>query len=149
MFAITIVSVTTPTGNPQNFIIATNSGIKNSFLVFIKYLFLPTILNLIFTFFVLKLFLKKYFKNFNFVVDHSQEPIKNHNLAVLSKISIYTLLILIILKIIVSILKPNIDIKLVYITTISCLPIVVFSKERFKIIKNVDYYTFDKNLRRC
>ncbi|MCY0882519.1 MAG: SLC13 family permease, partial [Acidianus infernus] len=37
-FGVTIGSVMLPTGNPQNLLIALDSGIKNPFLVFIEYL---------------------------------------------------------------------------------------------------------------
>lgn len=139
-FAVTIGSTTTPIGNPQNFIIATNANLKNSFFIFLKYLFLPTIINLFLAFFVLKMFFKKEFREVK-ISDHSQQPIKDHQLALLSKISVYLLLILIVLKITVSILNPKFDIKLVYITGISCLPILIFSKRRLKIIRRVDYPT--------
>ena len=55
-FAVTIGSVMSPIGNPQNLIIAVNGGVKNSFVVFLKFLFIPTILNLIFAYLLLKLF---------------------------------------------------------------------------------------------
>lgn len=139
-FAITIGSVATPIGNPQNFIIVTKAISKNSFLNFIKYLFIPTVINLWLTFIILKIIFKKHFETNN-SLSHSQEPIKDHQLALLSKISIYLLLVLILLKILISILISEIDIKLVYITTISSLPILIFSKKRFKIIKKVDWYT--------
>lgn len=139
-FAVTIGSVTTPIGNPQNFIIATNVHLGNSFLIFLKYLFIPTIVNLFFSFLILKLFFKKEFRKVK-ISDHSQRPIKDHQLSFLSKISIYLLLVLIILKVIFSVIKPELDIKLVYITTISCLPILIFSRKRIKILRSVDYPT--------
>jgi len=138
-FAITIGSVTSPIGNPQNFLIASQGNIKNPFFVFLKYLFLPTIINLFVSFFIIKLFYKEHFNNEP--LNHSQEPIKDHNLAVLSKISIEILLLLILFKIFVSFINLNIDIKLVYITIISSLPILIFSKKRISIIKKVDWHT--------
>ncbi|MDH5815481.1 MAG: SLC13 family permease [Candidatus Nezhaarchaeota archaeon] len=48
-FSITIGSTTTPIGNPQNMLIAINSGMKCPFIDFVKYLSIPTIINLIVT----------------------------------------------------------------------------------------------------
>jgi Na+/H+ antiporter NhaD/arsenite permease-like protein len=52
-YSITIGSVMTPLGNPQNVLIATQSGIKAPFILFIKYLFIPTIINLLVTAYLL------------------------------------------------------------------------------------------------
>ncbi|MEN3013497.1 MAG: SLC13 family permease [Endomicrobiia bacterium] len=138
-FAITIGSVMSPLGNPQNFLIATQSNIKNPFFMFAKYLFLPTVINLYLTFLVLKIVFKKHFNNISLV--YSQEPIKDRHLSILSKVSLILLLVLIVMKILTTIFFPHINIKLVYITAISSLPIVIFSRKRLQIIKKVDWQT--------
>jgi Na+/H+ antiporter NhaD/arsenite permease-like protein len=48
-FSLTIGSVMTPIGNPQNILIVEGSGIKAPFFKFLHSLFVPTILNLILT----------------------------------------------------------------------------------------------------
>lgn len=53
-FSITIGSVTTPIGNPQNVLVAIQSGMKAPFVQFVTHLFLPTIANLILTAHVVK-----------------------------------------------------------------------------------------------
>ena len=58
-FGITVGSVMTPIGNPQNLLIAAQSGIDRPFLTFLTYLALPTIINLVITFGILKLFYRK------------------------------------------------------------------------------------------
>jgi Na+/H+ antiporter NhaD/arsenite permease-like protein len=138
-FAITIGSVVSPIGNPQNFLIASQGNLENSFLVFGQYLLLPTLLNLLAAFLLLRIFYREEFKNVS--LNHSQEPIKDHKLAVLSKISIALLLILIIIKIALAFLNVAIELKLVYITLIAALPILIFSKKRITIIKKVDWHT--------
>ena len=138
-FAITIGSVTSPIGNPQNFLIATQANINNPFLTFLKYLLIPTILNLFLAFFLIKFFYKEKFKNNH--LNHSQEPMKDKKLAFLSKISLILLLSLIFIKIIISFFNTKIDFKLVYITIIAALPILFFSRRRISIIKKVDWNT--------
>ena len=60
-FAITVGSVMTPIGNPQNLLIALQSGITTPFLVFLTHLAIPTIINLGVTFAILKLVYRKEF----------------------------------------------------------------------------------------
>jgi Na+/H+ antiporter NhaD/arsenite permease-like protein len=138
-FAITIGSVMSPIGNPQNFIIATLGNIKNPFVVFFKYLFLPTIVNLLIAFILMKFLNGNQFTNN--LLNHIQEPIKDNELAVLSKISLILLLIMILVKIMLVFLNIQLDFKLVYIAVISALPILIFSKKRIHIIKKVDWHT--------
>ena len=49
----------TPIGNPQNLLIALQSGIPLPFLTFVKVLGIPTIVNLFATFFILKTYFKR------------------------------------------------------------------------------------------
>ncbi|HEY7571211.1 MAG TPA: SLC13 family permease [Nitrososphaeraceae archaeon] len=58
-FGISIGSVMTPIGNPQNLLIAIKSGIPLPFLTFMKWLVIPTMLNLVLTYFILKVYFKK------------------------------------------------------------------------------------------
>jgi Na+/H+ antiporter NhaD/arsenite permease-like protein len=52
-FSLTIGSVMTPIGNPQNVLIAVESGVEAPFIAFLAKLALPTLLNLIVTTYVL------------------------------------------------------------------------------------------------
>jgi Na+/H+ antiporter NhaD/arsenite permease-like protein len=45
-FAVTIGSVMSPIGNPQNLLVAINGNLENPFIDFFRYLFAPTVLNL-------------------------------------------------------------------------------------------------------
>ncbi|MFP3292757.1 MAG: SLC13 family permease [Nitrososphaeria archaeon] len=47
MFSLTVGSVFTPIGNPQNVLIAVESGMEAPFLTFVKYLAIPTLINLL------------------------------------------------------------------------------------------------------
>jgi Na+/H+ antiporter NhaD/arsenite permease-like protein len=58
-FGITIGSTMTPIGNPQNLLIALQSGIPLPFLTFVKVLGIPTVVNLFATFFILKTYFKR------------------------------------------------------------------------------------------
>src|SRR3989338_1897446 len=136
-FAITIGSVMSPIGNPQNLLIALNSG-GNPFVTFLKYLFIPTMINLCLAYFLLRFFYKD---AFHCSLNHSQEPIKNQRLAFISKVSLLLLVVLILFKIIVVLLKLPFDFSLTYISLISALPIMLFSSKRIEILKKIDWHT--------
>lgn len=138
-FSVTIGSVFSPIGNPQNLLIAINSGIKNPFLIFFEYLLIPSIINLVLLYFLIKLFYKDSFKKND--LTHSQEPIHNKNLAKLSKLSLIILIILIITKILFVLLNIDFELKLDYIAFASALPILLLSNKRIEIIKEIDWHT--------
>jgi len=138
-FAVTIGSVMSPIGNPQNLLIATEGNIRNPFVVFFKFLLIPTMINLFIAFMMIRLFYKDQFANNS--LNHSQEPIEDHSLSMLSKISLVMLLALILVKVILTLLDTRLDIRLVYITIISSLPILIFSKKRIHIVRRVDWHT--------
>src|SRR3989338_3218341 len=138
-FAVTIGSVMSPIGNPQNLLIAINGNIGNPFIIFFQYLFVPTMVSLLACFFILKFFYKGKFGNGT--LNHSQEPIQNHQLAVLSKISLILLITLILVKIGLVFLEAQIDFRLTYIALIAALPILLFSSERKEICRNIDWHT--------
>jgi len=72
-FGITIGSTMTPIGNPQNLLIALQSGIPLPFLTFVKVLGIPTIVNLFVTYFILKTYFKRD------LVLSSAFPLNQHN----------------------------------------------------------------------
>jgi len=138
-FAITIGSVMSPIGNPQNLLIAVDGDVANPFVTFIKYLAVPTIVNLFLAYFILKIYYKKHFHVKKFTV--SPEPITDKGLARLCRISLALLLSLILIKIAIVSAGVNIDFRLTYIALASALPIIVFSPKRLKIIRRIDWHT--------
>jgi Na+/H+ antiporter NhaD/arsenite permease-like protein len=138
-FAVTIGSVMSPIGNPQNLLIALEGNIKNPFVLFFKFLLIPTMINLAIAFFVLRFFFKENFHNNS--LNHSEEPIKNRSLARLSKISLILIVAMVALKISIVTSGLNIDFRLTYISLVASLPIIIFAKQRHEIIKNVDWKT--------
>ncbi|MDD2889294.1 MAG: anion transporter [bacterium] len=138
-FAVTIGSVMSPIGNPQNLLIAINGNITNSFIVFLKYLFLPTIINLFLAFILLKIFYKTYLNKTP--LTHFLEPIEDLKLSNLCKISLSIIILLVIFKILTIILNLSFDFKLTYIALISMLPILIFSEKRIKVLKQIDWHT--------
>ncbi len=58
-FGITVGSVMTPIGNPQNLLIAIDSGMQFPFVTFLLYLGAPTVANLFVTYLILKVYFRK------------------------------------------------------------------------------------------
>jgi Na+/H+ antiporter NhaD/arsenite permease-like protein len=138
-FGITIGSVMSPIGNPQNLLIALNGAMENPFGTFLRFLFLPTLLNLYFTFVLLKRFFPNDFHEAE--LKHSQEPIRNHHLAMLSRISLHIVLILVVVKIVTALIATPINLHLTHIALAGCMPILVGSTKRWHILKHIDWST--------
>lgn len=138
-FAVTIGSVMSPIGNPQNLLIALNGNIANPFTTFFKFLFIPTLINLFAAFLLLRLFYKNLFHKE--VLNHSQEPIKDSRLAFLSKCSLILIILLIMVKIALVFSPFHFDLRLTYIALVSAAPIIILSDKRWPILKTIDWHT--------
>jgi Na+/H+ antiporter NhaD/arsenite permease-like protein len=138
-FSVTIGSVVSPIGNPQNLLIALNGRIDDPFGTFFRWLFIPTVLNLFIAYILLKFFYRSDFHDIP--LKYSQEPIRNQELAFLSKLSFQMVAILIALKILSAVLRLNIEFRLTYIALASALPILIGSKQRWIIMRKIDWHT--------
>lgn len=137
-FAVTIGSVPSPIGNPQNLLVAINGNVGNP-LVFFNYLLVPTIVNLFIAYALLRLFYRKEFANRT--IEHIQSPIKDARLASLSKISLVLIVLLMLADVLSVFFKPGFNFRLSYIAVIAVLPILLFSQKRYELIKRVDWNT--------
>jgi Na+/H+ antiporter NhaD/arsenite permease-like protein len=140
-FAVTIGSVMSPIGNPQNLLIALNGNVPNAFVTFLKYLAVPTLVNLFIAFLMLKLFYRKHFKN---SVDMAigEAGIKDARLANVAKISLILLVILILARIIVVLAGVNIEaFKLTYIALGAALPVIFYLPKRPGVLIRMDWFT--------
>jgi Na+/H+ antiporter NhaD/arsenite permease-like protein len=138
-FAVTIGSVMSPIGNPQNLLIAIHGNVANPFVTFFKYLMLPTLINLGIAYGLLRLFYRKHFHDKPSVP--SVEPLKDARLAGLARISLIILVVLVLVKILLVAVAPGIDFKLTYIGLAAALPIFVFIPRRPGILKRLDWFT--------
>lgn len=87
MFSLTIGSVMTPIGNPQNILIAVRSGMDAPFIYFLSKLALPTIVNIFLTSYVVIKFFKIENKPINFHLS-SRGALNNNRDALLAAISL-------------------------------------------------------------
>jgi Na+/H+ antiporter NhaD/arsenite permease-like protein len=138
-FAITIGSVMSPIGNPQNLLIAVNGDVPNPFITFLKYLAVPTIVNLLAAYFILKIYYRKSFNVKRIAV--SPILIIDKELVSLCRFSLALLISLILIKIVLVSAGVQIDFRLTYIAVASALPIIIFSPKRLEIIRRIDWHT--------
>ena len=138
-FAITIGSVMSPIGNPQNLLIAVHGNIPQPFLTFLRWLLLPTLVNLCAAFLVLRWLYGDDFHEAE--LKHSQEPIRNHDLAVLSRMAVQIVILLVVVKIIIGILGNGDILRLPHIALAAALPILVGSRLRWRVLRRIDWQT--------
>jgi Na+/H+ antiporter NhaD/arsenite permease-like protein len=138
-FAVTIGSVMSPIGNPQNLLIAIHGGITNPFVTFFKFLFIPTVVNLFLAYLLLRLFYKEQFHARP--ISYNEEPIIDNNLAKLARASLVLLVIMVLAKIITVFIGLQADFRLTYIALVAAMPIILLSRKRFGIIRRIDWYT--------
>ena len=138
-FAVTVGSVMSPIGNPQNLLIALTGTMANPFVTFFKYLMAPTVINLLVTLVALKYLFR--YETIPVFGAYTVEPIRDARLAQLCRISLTVLIAMVGLKIAVVLLGIDFQFHLVYIALFAALPIVVFSKRRLEIIRRIDWST--------
>ena len=142
-FAITTGSVASPIGNPQNLLVAVNSGMTAPFVTFAAWLLLPTIASLAAAWLVLRLYYREDFapsapaSSF----EHSPAAIPDPALTRIVKCSLAILIGLAIANIAASLVTGAIVIPLPLIGLAAALPIILFSGERVAVLKAIDWCT--------
>ena len=138
-FSVTIGSVLSPIGNPQNLLVAVNGNVTNPFITFLHYLAVPTIINLLLTYLIIRLFYRRQLNDE--IINYSPQPIRDPKLASLSRISLFIILGMVVAKIILVFTGLNLDFRLTYIALAGALPIVLFSPHRLRILRKIDWFT--------
>jgi len=78
VFAVTIGSAMTPIGNPQNFLIAVESGMRAPMLEFLRYLALPTLANYIVTYYILRLYFRRELNGKSIIINKNDDITHPH-----------------------------------------------------------------------
>ncbi len=138
-FSITVGSVMSPIGNPQNLLVAVRGEVAAPFLTFLEYLALPTLLNLGAVFLVVRHFYRDEFLKVRLV--HSQEPVRDAALARLARVTAAVLGAAIAAKIILVSLNPAWDFRLTWIALAAAAPGLLFSPRRLELARRVDWST--------
>ena len=138
-FAITTGSVMSPIGNPQNLLVATESGISSPFVTFAVYLFLPTALSLLAAFFVLRFFYPESFTPRPLM--HALPVSCDRRSMRISQCSLAIVIILIIANSACTLAGNGLFVPLPVIALCGAAPVILFSNDRIGIVKRIDWYT--------
>ncbi len=138
-FSITIGSVFSPIGNPQNLLIALDPTVEAPFVDFFKWLFVPTIINLLIAYALIRSFFRKEFDGRK--IAPARVKVKDEKLADLCRLSLSMVLIMILIKVVLVTLDLGFDIRLTYIAVAGALPLLLLSRRRFEIVRKMDWRT--------
>ena len=139
-FAITTGSVMSPIGNPQNLLVAVDSGMLSPFVTFGLYLLIPTLISLGAAFVILRLAYPREFACSG-VVPHDPLPACDNGLVALAKCSLAIILILSAANILASLAGSKILITLPLIAICAAAPVLVLSGQRFSLLRKIDWPT--------
>ena len=142
-FAITTGSVASPVGNPQNLLVATGSGMAAPFVTFAVWLLLPTLACLAVAWLVLRWY---YRRDLTAAAAGTTGPAPeprpvDPSLARIVKCSLAILVALAGANILLSLVTGAIAVPLPLIGLAAALPILIFSGERFRVLKAIDWCT--------
>ncbi|MDD1706170.1 MAG: anion transporter, partial [Methanoregulaceae archaeon] len=136
-FAITIGSVATPIGNPQNFLIASSADLGDAFTPFLIHLGIPTLINLVIAWVVVRTF---YHPAQEYCAPVQPEPVRDADLARLTACSLGIILALIGFRILGGFIGYN-PLPLMVISLAGAAPLLVLSQRRAELVRKVDWYT--------
>jgi Na+/H+ antiporter NhaD/arsenite permease-like protein len=139
-FAITTGSVASPIGNPQNLLVAVETGMLSPFVTFGIYLILPTLACLVVTWLVLRTAFSRDFRHYAPQPAAGTLPCDTR-LAFLAQCSLAIIVILAAAKIVASITSIAVPLTLPLIAVIAAAPVIIFSEKRFIVIRQIDWPT--------
>jgi Na+/H+ antiporter NhaD/arsenite permease-like protein len=137
--AITTGSVMSPIGNPQNLLVAVNSGMASPFLTFAAWLLVPTLISLTTAFIVLRFFYAREF------TARTKEPDPDiacdDSLFFLTKCSLALIFVLAAVNIVSSLAGTTMPMTLPLIAVCAAAPVLIFSPRRWGILRAIDWPT--------
>lgn len=137
--AITTGSVMSPMGNPQNLLIAQDSGMAGAFMTFGSYLLIPTLINLLIAFLVLRLF---YPEEFSYrLLNHDPVSPCDPRVTLPVRCSLVVILLLALANIAASLLGVPMVVTLPLIALAGAAPVLLLSGQRWTVIRGIDWAT--------
>ena len=142
-FSITIGSVISPIGNPQNLLIAVQGGMPSPFVSFFSALIVPTLINLVLTAGIVCLY-------YRLVLSEVLIPEppgggtndeKNDALGSLAKIGVAVLGFLVVIRILLAAVAAPFQLGFSWIALMAAAPVLLFTKERIRLLRGIDWGT--------
>jgi Na+/H+ antiporter NhaD/arsenite permease-like protein len=137
--AITTGSVMSPVGNPQNLLIAVNSGMVTPFVTFSLYLLIPSLISLGVAFILLRFYFRTDFSTR--VLDHDPILPVDNKMFFPVKCSLAVILILGAANIIVSLFGGKLLVPLPLIALCAAVPVILLGTDRVRLLRNIDWFT--------
>jgi Na+/H+ antiporter NhaD/arsenite permease-like protein len=137
--AITTGSVMSPIGNPQNLLVAVDSGMASPFVTFAVWLLVPTLASLAVEFIVLRLFYAREFSARSLSPD--TEIVCDDSLFFLTKCSLAIIFVLAAVNILSTVAGTTMPVTLPLIAICAAAPVLLFSKRRFSVLRSIDWST--------
>ena len=138
-FAVTIGSVMSPIGNPQNLLIAVHGGMVSPFAEFLSVLAPPTLLSLLATYGLLRCLFRHEFHAAPLV--HRPVALIDPLLARYTRWSMLTIFALIGSRAALAVLEIPWEFKLSYIALAGAAPLLLFSRRRVALLREIDWAT--------
>ena len=137
--AITTGGVMSPIGNPQNLLVAVNSGMASPFLTFLVWLLVPTLISLAAAFIILRLFYQGEFSAR--AVEPDGNITRDNSLFFLTKCSLAVIFVLAAVNIGSTLAGTTMPVTLPLIALAAAAPVLLFSPRRFAILRAIDWPT--------
>ncbi len=138
-FAVTLGSVMSPIGNPQNLLIAVHGGMPSPFVSFFGWLGVPTLINLLLAYGVLRL---RFRKHFHRIAPGGVPPeVSDPPLAWLARAGMLILLGLVGVRIALRAAGVAPDLPLAAAAAVAAAPLLLFSRRRLELLRNLDWAT--------
>ncbi|MEZ4503473.1 MAG: SLC13 family permease [Dehalococcoidia bacterium] len=138
-FAVTIGSVPSPIGNPQNLLVGLSDGIENPFAAFARGMLFPTVLNLFLAYVVLRLLEPAAFHGEALV--HERAAPRDLALARIARVSLALLVGLVATRIVLVAVDSRIELPLVAIALVPAAVVLVLSPSRRAVAAGIDWST--------
>ncbi len=137
--AVTIGSVASPIGNPQNLLVALHGGVANPFVTFGQNLLAPTLVCLLAAYGLLRMLYRKDFDGTEVV--RTSGSLSDPALARLCRFSLVVLIVMLVAKIALVFAGIQIEFRLTWIALGAALPVILGSSKRAGIVRHIDWTT--------
>ena len=138
-FGITIGSVVSPIGNPQNLLIALHGDLDNPFLIFLRGLCLPTLISLLLAWAMLRLAFRRDFHGRALL--HDVPELADARLARLAAWGLVILVAMVMLKILLALRHVSLTLPLWSFALGAAAPVLFASPRRLEIVRGIDWHT--------
>ena len=138
-FGVTLGSAASPIGNPQNLLIAIHGPVPAPFLSFARALAIPTLLNLLLSYGVLRWRYRHAFHRAPLV--HPQITLRDPALARLAWAGVAAMVAAIVLRTAVISVRPDVHVPLSAVALAGALPVLLFSPRRVRLVRSIDWST--------